>query len=207
MSGRYIDIVTHYEKCLEKHGDTHLGVDWPRLKDAETRYKVMLDLLPRPLRGAKLLDFGCGSSHLYEYMKKKKYSGVEYLGLDLSKAFIDLSRRKYPRNRYFCLDILKEPKKLPVFDYAVMNGVYTQKRSLSQSEMFSLLKQQVRIVFARAKRGAAFNVMSGQADWKRKEAFHLDFDELASFLSKEVTRNFTFRHDYGLYEYTTYLYK
>ena len=207
MKKNYLDIVSHYEKCLEKHGDTHLGVDWPRLKDVQTRYRVMLDVM-RPSSGAvKLLDFGCGASHLYEYIKKEKYRGIEYLGLDLSRAFVDLSKKKYPRNRYFCLDVLKEPKKLPVFDYAVMNGVYTQKRDLSQAEMFMLLKKQVRLLFSRARRGVAFNVMSGQVDWKRKEAFHLDFDELASFLSKEVSRNFTFRHDYGLYEFTTYIYK
>ena len=207
MKKGYLDIVAYYEKCLEKHGDTHLGVDWPRLKDVQTRYRVMLDII-RPARGTvKLLDFGCGASHLYEYMKKERCSGVEYLGLDLSSASVSLSKKKYPRNRYFCLDILKEPKKLPVFDYAVMNGVYTQKRDLSQAEMFTLLKKQVRILFSRARRGVAFNVMSGQVDWKRKEAFHLDFDDLASFLSQEVSRNFTFRHDYGLYEFTAYIYK
>src|SRR5260221_3771151 len=27
---KYLAIVSHYESCLERHGDTHLGVDWPR---------------------------------------------------------------------------------------------------------------------------------------------------------------------------------
>lgn len=30
---RYRSIVDHYEACLEKHGDSHLGVDWPNPKD------------------------------------------------------------------------------------------------------------------------------------------------------------------------------
>lgn len=207
MNKKYLDIAAHYEKCLERHGDTHWGVDWPRKKDVEVRYRVMLDLL-RPAAGKiKLLDFGCGASHLYEYIRRKKYLNLEYIGLDISKPFIDLSKKKHPKNRYLCLDVLRDPGKLPVFDYAVMNGVYTQKRNLSQAEMFDLLKKQVKIVFGRARRGVAFNVMSGRVDWKRREAFHLDFDELASFLVKEVSRDFVFRHDYGLYEFTTYLYK
>ena len=207
MNKGYLDIAAHYDKCLKQHGDTHLGVDWPRKKDVEVRYQVMLDLLKPSSGKTRLLDFGCGASHLYGYIRRRKYTNLEYIGLDISRSFIDLSKIKYPNNRYICVDILREPKKLPVFDYAVMNGVYTQKRSLKQAEMFSLLKKQVKLVFRRARLGIAFNVMSGQVDWKRKEAFHLDFDEIASFLSKEVSRQFVFRHDYGLYEFTTYIYK
>ncbi len=53
----------------------------------------------------------------------------------------------------------------------------------------------------------AFNVMSKHVDWEREDLFHLPFDTLAEFLKKELTRNFVFRNDYGLYEYTTYVYR
>ena len=43
---KYLNIVSHYESCLERHGDTHLGLDWPRQEDADTRYRVMLDSHP-----------------------------------------------------------------------------------------------------------------------------------------------------------------
>ena len=33
MKKPYNNIITHYEECLEKHGDTHLGVDWPKIED------------------------------------------------------------------------------------------------------------------------------------------------------------------------------
>src|SRR6266436_5431300 len=66
---KYIEIVEHYESCLAKHGDSHLGVDWPKAEDAETRYRVMLELIPtRRPSIVKLLDFGCGTSHLYEHI-------------------------------------------------------------------------------------------------------------------------------------------
>ena len=63
---RYRAIVGHYEACLAEHGDTHLGVDWPNAEDAETRHRVMLDLVRD--RPATLLDFGCGASHFYEHI-------------------------------------------------------------------------------------------------------------------------------------------
>ena len=40
----YRAIVQHYERCLETHGATHKGVDWPNMRDLETRYRVMLDV-------------------------------------------------------------------------------------------------------------------------------------------------------------------
>ena len=37
--------------------------------------------------------------------------------------------------------------------------------------------------------------------------FHLPFDELAPFLTRELSRNFVLRNDYGLFEYTAYVYR
>ncbi len=50
-------------------------------------------------------------------------------------------------------------------------------------------------------------MMSKDVDWEREDLFHLPLNVLSNFLTKEVTRDFIIRYDYGLYEYTTYLYK
>jgi len=129
---KYTEIVEHYEECLARHGDTHLGVDWPNAEDAKTRYRVMLEVVREPNpRAVKLLDFGCGASHLFEYIAEKQIRGIEYAGLDLSLKFVELSRRKFPQNHYVCADILEEPAAIPTADYIVMNGVFTEKRGLS----------------------------------------------------------------------------
>ena len=205
---KYLSIVSHYEACLEKHGDCHLGVDWPKKEDVDTRCKVMLELIQR--RGpakASLLDFGCGTSYLFEYILENRIEGIKYTGLDLSPKFVELSRRKFPMNAYYCLDILDDDVQLPSYDYIVMNGVFTEKRRLSFEEMLLYFKRVLIRLFPKANIGIAFNVMSKHVDWEREELFHLAFDTLASFLSSQITRDFVFRNDYGLYEYTTYLYK
>lgn len=205
---KYIEIIEHYESCLAKHGDSHLGVDWPKAQDAETRYRVMLDVIRRPHTGTwRLLDFGCGASHLYEYILANGIQGIEYTGLDLSPKFVELSRKKFPKNRYVCADILEEPEAVPAFDYIVMNGVFTEKRGLEFEEMLAYFERTVRAAFAKTERGLAFNVMSKHVDWEREDLFHLPFDTLAQFLIRKLTRNFVIRNDYGLYEYTTYVYR
>jgi len=205
----YLSIVSHYESCLEKHGDTHLGVDWPKKEDAETRYKVMLELIRRnnEARMVRLLDFGCGTSHLYEHILARGIKNISYAGLDLSEQFVQVSQTKFPGNEYYCVDMLTGDAAIPSFDYVVMNGVFTEKRALDFDEMFAYFKRLLKKVFEKAEIGLAFNVMSKHVDWEREDLFHLPFDVLAAFLKQELTRNFVFRNDYGLYEYTTYVYR
>jgi SAM-dependent methyltransferase len=208
--GDYRDIVSHYEDCLARHGDTHFGVDWPNAADAAKRYDVMLDLLPARSSGTdlSLLDFGCGASHLYEHMQAGRYPGISYAGLDLSPRFVELSRTKFPENRYWCLDLLESSAdSLPEFDYVIMNGVFTEKRELSFEAMLDYFERLLARTYEHARFGLAFNVMSKHVDWERDDLFHLPFDTLARILTSRLSRHFVFRNDYGLYEYTTYVFK
>ena len=202
----YLEIARHYEACLELHGDTHRGVDWPNAEDAAARYRVMLDVIRNPEQPCSLLDFGCGASHLYEYMCDKGFSHIAYSGLDISEKFITLSRKKYPGNTYYCQDFLRDGA-LPMFDYVIMNGVFTEKLSLSQDSMKSYVCSMLRAVYAKARGGIAVNFMSKHVDWERDDLFHLPFDELVSFVTKHISRHFVIRNDYGLYEYTMYIYR
>lgn len=205
---KYLQIVSHYESCLAAHGDSHLGVDWPCPRDAETRYRVMLEVIePEIPSPVTLLDFGCGASHLYEFIQRTNRTGIQYSGLDVSSCFIDLCQRKFPENTYFCLDVLDSVERLPGFDYVVMNGVFTEKRELTFDEMFSYVQKVLRAVFPLARRALAFNVMSAHVDWTRADLFHLPFDLLVPFLKRDLSRHFVIRNDYGLFEYTVYVYR
>jgi SAM-dependent methyltransferase len=206
---KYLSIVATCESYLEKHGDNYLGVGWTKKKEyADVRYKVMLELIRPDTHGTvTLLDFGCGASHLYEYILQHRLSNIEYSGLDLSERFISLSKSKFPSVSYHLLDVLHDAVALPVFDYVVFNGVFTMKCNLSFDEMFKYFQAVVSKMYDNTRIGMAFNVMSKQVEWEREDLFHLPFDTLASFLTKNMSRDFAIRHDYGLYEYTTYVYK
>ncbi|AYQ86934.1 MAG: class I SAM-dependent methyltransferase [Paraburkholderia tropica] len=207
MTDHYQSIIRHYEDCLARFGDSHRGVDWPNADDAARRYQVMLDLIRPASVPATLLDFGCGASHLYQYMLEHGIQGLQYAGLDASPAFHALSKQKHPQNDYFCLDVLAEPERLGEFDYIVMNGVFTEKRELSFDDMFDYLQRMLRVIFGKARRGIAFNVMSKQVDWERDDLFHMPIGTLTDFLAKTLSRHYVVRNDYGLYEYTVYVYK
>jgi hypothetical protein len=209
---RYLEIVQYYEARLAEHGDTHRGVDWPNAHEATTRYRVMLDVIrePRPTP-VTLLDFGCGASHLYDFMLspagKPISAGVSYSGLDLSAEFVALSRRKHPDITYYHLDALREADGLPDVDYVAMNGVFTHKHGLTYDEMLVFFQNMLEAVFPHVRRGLAVNLMTKHVDWEREDLFHLPFDTLATFLKRSLTRHFVFRNDYATFDYTAYIYR
>jgi SAM-dependent methyltransferase len=203
-------IVEQCEAYLAQHGDNHKGVGWPNYEEAQVRYQVMLDgLLSVANAGqpVRVLDFGCGPAHFYEFLQQLQLPFIEYTGLDISEKYLAIARGKFPDATFYCLDVLQTPSELPAFDYIVMNGIFTQKCALSFEQMWEYCKTLLRILWSKATLGLSFNAMTKQVDWEREDLFHLPLDMLASFLKQELTRHFAMRHDYGLYEYTTYLYK
>lgn len=200
-------IIDHYERCLEQHGDTHKGVDWPKAEDAATRYQIMLDVIPKEASSVELLDFGCGTAHLYEYIIKNNYKNSNYIGMDLSKKFISVCKQKHPGLRFICGDVLDDPSIVPANDYTVINGVFTEKCGLNNGRMFEYFQRIITLLCNKARKGIAFNLMSKNVDWEREDLFHVPLDELTRFLTKDISRYYVIRNDYGLYEYTVYVYK
>lgn len=205
----YTPIIKHYEECLAQYGDTPKGVDWPNEEDMLRRYKVMLDVQksdPSPAADPAVLDFGCGTATMLQFMNDNNYNNWRYSGLDISSKFVGVAKAKFPKTDFYCGDILKGDLKIEPVDYIVLNGVFTEKRSLSFDEMFDYFTRMLERIFPLASRGIAFNTMSKAVDWERDDLFHMPLDRLASFLTKKLSRHFIIRNDYGLYEFTTYLY-
>jgi SAM-dependent methyltransferase len=201
----YLKLAEHYDKCFKEHGDTHLGVDWPKLEDTFKRYDVMLGLIKEET-SISLLDFGCGTASLNQYIEFLKIKNIKYSGLDINDGFYNTSKLKFPNNDFYCLDILKN-ESIPNFDYIVCNGPFTEKRDLSQEEMMDFFTSVIKKLWNKCDKGIAFNLMSKHVDWERDDLFHVSLDELAWFLKNNLSRNFIIRNDYGLYEYTAYVYK
>ncbi len=187
-----------------------------RLVPARSDHRVPGTLAVRLLRrwgdaGAALFDqrvaLSAGHSAAVWHLHRHRSVEIEYIGLDIIEEAIDICRRKHPENVYICGDILEDDGILPEYDYAVMNGVFTEKGPLPFDEMFDYFAGLVARVFEPARFGIAFNVMSAQVDWTRDDLFHLPLDRLAEFVIRRLNRRFVIRNDYGLYEYTTYVYK
>ena len=117
-----------------------------------------------------------------------------------------MSRAKFPTIPYYQIDLLEPNASIPTVDFIVMNGLFNYKGVVSFDAMWQYCRTLIRTAMPFARRGMAFNVMSTHVDWQRDDLFHVPLDTMASFLDAEVSRHFVIRHDYGLFEYTIYIY-
>lgn len=210
MKKKYEEIYKHYEKTLKAYGPTYKGMDWPKLEDVFKRFKVQLDIVESNTKfknGISLLDLGCGVGHLLDFIKNETSLNVSYTGVDISKEMIKNAKNRHPENVFEAKDILTTPLSSSQFDFVIMNGVLTEKLSLSFDEMKDFATRIISKAFSYANHGIAFNVMSSHVDWERNDLFHWPVDDLLGFLTKNLSRNIQIRMDYGLYEYTVYVFK
>lgn len=200
-------IVRDCEIDLAKYGDTFEGAGWTKKKVyADRRYQVMLDVIRPTVGPVSLLDFGCGASLLLDYIQRSGIVNLAYTGLDLSSKCLDASRAKFPDVTYYQVDILDPEVNIPRFDYIILNGVLTYKGIASHQEMLLYSQKLIRRLLSFANKGIAFNVTSKHVDWERDDLFHLSLAELATFVEETLGRRFVVRHDYDLFEFTTYVY-
>lgn len=204
----YRPIVDHYEACYRRFGREARGVDWPNQSDLERRFNVMLGVAEAEQGLVEIIDLGCGPGLLLDYIESTgRRAQFNYTGIDVSPLLVESAKTAWPAEKFFVRDILTQPLPEQSCDYVIMNGVMTEKQSLNQEAMVDFAKSLLAAAYRSARKGIAFNVMSVHVDWKRDDLFHWAFDEVAAFAKQSLSRHMVFRADYGLYEFTCYVFR
>lgn len=203
-------IQQHYERTLREHGPNHKGVDWPRPEDLEARFATQLEVLAAAANVTRpvLLDLGCGPGLLLDFLRATDRLGaVEYRGVDISAAMVEAANERWPGYAFEERDILKDPLADRSVDVVIANGVLTERVGIERADMVAMAEALVTAAFRAARVGIAFNVMSKHVEWERDDLFHWGFDEVAAFVTRDVSRHVRIRADYGLYEYTFFVWR
>jgi len=90
----YRDIAADFSQTRQGH--------WPE-------FSFFSEFIPD---GVKILDLGCGNGRFYGYLQEKK-KVVDYMGVDFCPEFLEIARKKYPKQEFLEQDItrLDVPKK------------------------------------------------------------------------------------------------
>ncbi|MFA6417157.1 MAG: class I SAM-dependent methyltransferase [Patescibacteria group bacterium] len=81
-----------YNKIAADFDATRKKYLWPEISKLSADIKA----------GARILDAGCGNGHLLEAFSNKQ---IEYLGIDNSRALLDLAKANYPAYNFQELDL------------------------------------------------------------------------------------------------------
>jgi SAM-dependent methyltransferase len=195
----------HYSQLLKECGDTPQGVQWGDVETQERRMAILLDV--GDVRSAKVLDFGCGTGHLLNFMQRQVGFKGEYIGYDIGEDMIRIARKKFPGIRFERRDILAQGIG-EVFDYILINGVFNNL----VDDNWGLMKSILRCLFHKARRALAFNALSTYVDYFDPGLFYVSPNKVFSFCKEELSSRVILRHDYLIksdvvpFEFSVYVY-
>jgi SAM-dependent methyltransferase len=195
----------HHERIFADHGETARGVDWRDEETQDIRMTQMLKLMETKEAPCTLLDVGCGYGALLAKVRAEKLP-YEYTGVDVVPAMIDAASQRFKDAKFLCADVFSLPTDMR-YDYVICNGVITQKLDFDVAAMEEFSKRLIRQMFSLCRIGIAINVMSSHVNFMVPNLYYKNPAEMLDFCLSEITRNVRLNHHYGLYEYTTYLYK
>lgn len=202
---------SHYSKTFEDHGATSQGVDWGLNTDRMfLRYGKMLDVITSEFRSRQapcpsLLDVGCGYSGLADFAEQQQID-LDYTGIDIAENMISWIQAHHPKRTVFCGDVLTYPLERS-FNFIVCSGILTQKLTAHDEDMIDYATALIERIYSLSTHGVAFNVMTSHVNYKADNLFYRDPVELLQWCLANITKHVRLDHDYGLYEYTVYLYK
>lgn len=197
-------LIQRYKERLDQY-----GVNDPRTIASGSpdrhwkRFQTLCDIAQlggKTLQGARILDLGCGTGDLVQFLADKNVD-VEYTGYDINPFLIEAARNRFPQKTFEVKDILQES--MPEFDYIIGQAVFNFK--LENIDNFEFVKSMLRRCYEQSTEGVAFDFISTYADFHPDYAYPYSPEEMFSF-GKTLTKRVTLRHDQPLFEFVIYLY-
>jgi SAM-dependent methyltransferase len=181
----------HYDELARRHGYGPEATHWSSLATQEQRLRVLAEVIREP--DASVLDFGCGTGHLYQVLRKECAFRGRYTGYDLSGEALALARGRHHDAAFEQRDIFQDGVG-GQFDYAVISGVFNNRLS----DNWAFLTGVLRRLFPRVRRGLVFNALSTYVDYKDATLYYADPEEVFHFCKENLSPAVNLRHDYEI---------
>lgn len=147
-----IDSEKFYKSAIDMHGTCAKGVGWISKESQETRFDVILDMLPQTV--GSIADAGCGFGDFYIYLNKKNRTPKSYIGIDSITEMCSIAS-KNTAQEILKADICKD--EIPHSDYYVCSGAMNVLNTF-ETHLF------IRNCFMTSKKGFIFNILYGDVE-------------------------------------------
>jgi SAM-dependent methyltransferase len=191
-----------YTGNLAEHGTDSRAVGWPDADSHLLRFRRLARLIEvDDLEGpAAVNDWGCGYGAMFDFLDENP--GIElasYTGYDLSAEMLAAAREHVADDRARFVESGTVDSDA---DYTFVSGTFNVRADASEEAWSEFVREKLREIAARSRRGFAFNLLTTYVDWRKEDLFYADPAEFFRFCREELSRYVTLIHDYPLYEWT-----
>ncbi|MBW7909071.1 MAG: hypothetical protein H3C50_09170 [Kiritimatiellae bacterium] len=179
-------IERHYQQLVKEFGDTAKAAQYSSRESQFRRFAALARIAD--LKGKRILDFGCGTASLFEYLDSVGQAPAFYCGVDIVRDFFPHARIKVPKGHFCHPDELGEMR----FDYAFVSGVFNNRRRGNRK----FWRESVKSLYSRCDVGVAFNMMSTYVDYRDPKLFYEHPMSAFDFVKRNVTPYVTLYNDY-----------
>lgn len=171
-------IKTYYENNIAKDLPEYGILGWESEKAQQLRFDVLLDKVE--LEGKRLLDVGCGTGNLLEYINSKGIH-VKYTGVDIMDKMVEKAVSKQLDAEFMLVDIFKENTFSPdSFDVVYTSGIFNL--NLGNNKVF--LKDALKLFFNLSCGSVVFNLLHIASPDREDKYFYFHPDEVRQILDE-----------------------
>ncbi len=192
-------VKSYFDKRIQEHGASPRGADWNSAASQQVRFDQLLKVVES--RSFSILDYGCGTGALADYLLEKGFQ-AEYYGFDVLESAIRIAREKHagrPRQQFFT-----DETRLPECDYTVASGIFNFRGEQSFEDWTNYVISLLHRFNQLSRKGFASNFLTkySDADRMRADLYYADPLYLFDYCKTTFARNVALLHDYRLYDFT-----
>jgi SAM-dependent methyltransferase len=201
----YADVEAYYAARVARFGATPRGVDWSCQATQDLRFVQLLKIcdFSAPFQ---LNDIGCGYGALCAFLDARHpEAGIDYLGIDLSRAMIGRARRRFSRpGRRFRVGNAG----FRSADYSVASGIMNVNVGYARSVWEDFIAAMLRDMRQTSRRGFSVNFMTTAAaagtadDSCRASLYTSDPEPWVRYCERELGCTVAVIENYGMKEFT-----
>ncbi len=170
-------IITYYESNIAMDLPEYGILGWESEEAQKLRFDVLLD--NAELEGKSLLDVGCGTGNLLEYINSKGIH-VKYTGVDIMDEMVMKAKSKQLDGEFRCADIFKEDVFKPAsFDVVYTSGIF----NLNLGNNKEFLANALELFFSLSRETVVFNLLHYASPDREDKYFYFHPDEVKQILS------------------------
>ncbi len=172
------NIKKYYEDNYKEGYPDYYIQGWENRTAQEMRFKELINSID--LNGKRILDVGCGTGNLLEYINER-FTGFEYTGVDILPHMINIAVAKKLTGKFICMDLFKNnPFKSNSFDAIFSSGIFNLNLGNNKEFLFDALD-----VFQQLSNGTiAFNLLWDKSPDREDKYFYFDPDKVEQLLTE-----------------------